>query len=128
MHRRFILAASFAVLAVPVWGGDDKAHVLQLSADQISTLLTGNTIAGTWSGSSYRQFFGEGGMTMYVPEGGRADPGRWRTNAETNAYESWWEQTGWTPYRVMMTNDGYAWVNGETLEPFEVMQGKQVNW
>ena len=49
-------------------------------------------------------------------------------NAETNQYESWWEQTGWTPYTVVMSNDGYAWVNKDKLERFEVFEGNQTSW
>ncbi len=129
MLRRQFFAACLAVLAAPALAEEDGAPVaIQLTAAQIQTLLEGNTVVGTWSGSGYKQFYGEGGFTMYVPDDGGNDQGMWRTNAETDQYESWWRMTGWTPYTVMMTNDGYAWVNGETLEPFQVFEGKQVSW
>ena len=47
---------------------------------------------------------------------------------DSNEYDSWWENTGWTSYVVMMTNDGFAWVNGDRLEPFRVLPGRQVNF
>lgn len=133
MKRRIFmtLAAISVTLATPGLAGDgsDAASVsVPLNAAQIEALLAGNTIAGTWSGSDYKQYYGEDEFTMYIPEGGGNDEGKWRVNTETDAYESWWESTGWTPYNVVATNDGYAWVNGETLEPFDVFEGKQVSW
>ena len=128
MMRRQFFALSLALLATPAMSDDAAPVSVQMSAAQIQTLLAGNTVVGTWSGTPYRQFFGDGGFTMYVPEDGGADQGMWRTNAETDQYESWWRMTNWTPYTVMMTNDGYAWVNGDTLEAFKVFKGKQVSW
>ena len=111
----------------PALAEDGAAVSVQMTAEQITALLAGNTIVGTWAGKEYKQWFSDGGFTMYIPEGGGADDGKWRTNAETDQYESWWRMSGWSGYTVMMTNDGYAWVNGDTLEPFKVYQGKQVN-
>ena len=129
MLRRHFLALGLAAIATPALAGDGGAPVtVQLTAPQIETLLAGNTIVGTWSGSGYKQYYGNDGFTMYVPDGGGEDDGKWRVNAETNEYESWWSSTGWTPYAIVMTNVGYAWVNGESLEPFQVFEGKQVSW
>lgn len=126
MKRRNLLQATLAVAllgALPV-----HAEERQLSASEIEALLAGNTVSGTWSGTPYKQYYGEGGFTMYVPEGGMPDQGRWRVNHETNQYESWWRMTNWTPYTVVETENGLAWVHGESLQPFEVLEGKQVNW
>ena len=101
---------------------------VQVSAAQIDALLRGNTIRGTWNGDPYTQFFDANGVTIYFPDGGRPDQGKWRVNAETNQYESWWERTNWTGYTIMMTNDGFAWVSRGELQPFEVFEGKQVTW
>ncbi len=130
MHRRSFITSAMSVLAVPALAGETagNAVTVQLNASQIEQLLSDNTIVGTWSGSGYKQYFGTGGFTMYVPDGGQADQGKWRTNGDTNQYESWWRMTGWTPYTVVMTNNGYAWINDEKLEPFDVYEGKQVSW
>ena len=129
MLRRYFLALPLLALALPAQAESEAAQVqIQLTAAQIDVLLAGNTTIGTWSGSGYKQFFSDGGMTMYIPDGGQPDQGRWRTNAETDQYESWWRMTNWTPYTIVMTNDGYAWVNGDKLEPFRVYEGKQVDW
>lgn len=131
MYRRAFLAlAACAGLAAPVYGGDDSDAMadpvsVQLTASQIEALLAGNTIVGTWSGSKYTQYYGPDGYTVYMPEGGQPDEGKWRVKEETDQYDSWWESTGWTPYTVVMTNEGYAWVNGDELEHFDVFAGRQ---
>lgn len=99
-----------------------------VKAYEIETLLSGNTITGTWSGSEYTQYFDPNGITVYIPEGRQPDLGRWRVNSQTDQYESWWEQTGWTPYTVIRTNAGYAWKRENGSEPFTVQQGKQITW
>ena len=127
MRRRCFIAAVLTTTlgpCLPVAAAPTSA-----TAEEISTLLTGNTIVGTWSGTRYRQYFDANGTTTYSTEGGRSDDGRWRVNQDTNEYESWLRSTGWTPYLLVHTDDGsYAWVNGDRLETFEVLTGKQIEW
>ncbi len=125
LRRTFTVIAATATLALPAGAGENTGPVVPVTAGQIEKLLAGNTIVGTWGGSDYRQYYYENGRTIYAPVGGRPDEGKWRANTETDQYDSWWEQTGWTPYTIVMTNDGFAWVNGDKLEPFRVLQGKQ---
>lgn len=101
---------------------------LAMTAPQIEALLRGNTIRGTWNGDKYTQFFDPNGLTVYFPDGGRPDQGKWRVNAETDQYESWWERANWTGYTIMITNDGFAWMSRGQMQPFEVFEGKQVTW
>jgi hypothetical protein len=125
MKRRVFMGL---LLSLPTLG-TAVAQAVQdkLTPPEIEALLSGNTIVGTWSGTPYRQYYGPDGTTLYVPEGGRADEGRWRTNEETGEYESWWRSTGWTPYALVRTEEGeYAWINGDGLEPFSVVPGRQV--
>ncbi|GAW34535.1 hypothetical protein RA2_01585 [Roseovarius sp. A-2] len=125
MKRRFLLAAIAAVTVATALPA--VAAPKRLSASEIDTLLAGNTISGTWSGTAYHQYFATDGTTLYVPDGGEDDEGKWRVNADTNEYESWWRSTGWTPYAMVRTDeDGYAWVNGDRLEPFTVQEGRQL--
>jgi hypothetical protein len=125
MKRRVFMGL---LLSLPTLG-TAVAQAVQdkLTPPEIEALLSGNTIVGTWSGTPYRQYYGPDGTTLYVPEGGRADEGRWRTNEETGEYESWWRSTGWTPYALVRTEEGeYAWINGDGLEPFSVVPGRQI--
>ncbi|PKQ13760.1 MAG: hypothetical protein CVT70_02040 [Alphaproteobacteria bacterium HGW-Alphaproteobacteria-1] len=126
MNRRSL----FALLAAPLLVASlpSGAANVRLSASEIEALLLGKTIVGTWSGTSYRLYFDADGSTLYVPEGGKPDEGRWRTNPETHEYESWWRSTGWTPYALVRTESGgLAWINGDRLEPFRVLEGRQVD-
>ena len=124
MKRRIFMGL---LLSLPALGTAAQASQETLKAPEIVSLLSGNTIVGTWSGASYRQYYAPDGTTLYVPEEGRADEGRWRTDPETDEYESWWRSTGWTPYALVRTEEGrYAWVNGDRLEPFEVVPGRQI--
>ncbi|WP_297771347.1 hypothetical protein [uncultured Roseovarius sp.] len=125
MKRRFFVGV-LGGLAIG-YGLPADADPTRVNASAIEALLSGNTIVGSWSSAPYRQFFKSDGTTIYVPDVGRPDEGRWRVNAETNNYESWWRSTGWTPYAMVRTEDGaYAWVNGDSLEPFDVLEGRQV--
>ncbi|MBE0454565.1 hypothetical protein [Roseovarius autotrophicus] len=125
MHRRSffgLLAALLLLASLPAGAAN-----VRLSASEIEALLSGNTIVGTWSGTAYRQYFATDGTTVYVPDGGKPDEGRWRTNPQTNDYESWWRSTGWTPYALVRTDAGsLAWVNGDRMEPFRVQSGRQI--
>lgn len=124
MYRRTILAcAAVASLQVaPLW-----AQAMQMTAAEIGDVLAGNTITGTWGGNAYSQFFARDGLTVYVPATGKREEGRWRVNAQTDEYESWWRSTGWIPYTMVRTGDGHAWLNGDRREPFTVKQGRQID-
>lgn len=125
MHRRLVL--SFMSAGLLTLGWPVTAQPAQMSAAEITALLSGNTIVGNWSGTDYRQFFQPDGNTVYLLGDGRRDDGQWRVNADTNEYESWWRSTGWTPYAMVRTDaGGYAWINGDQLEPFEVLSGQQI--
>ncbi len=125
MHRRTLLALTAAIALfgfVPAQAGAG-----QLAAHEIKQLLSGNTIKGVWAGSNYTEYFSPEGQAIYIPAGGAPSEGKWRANPDTNEYESWWRSTGWTPYVIVKTTDGgYAFVNGDALEPFTVLSGKQI--
>lgn len=125
MQRRVFLSLFGA--ATLMTGLVAHAETEHLRAQDIEALLSGNTIVGQWSGTAYRQFFGTDGQTIYVATDGRREVGQWRVNPQTDDYESWWRSTGWTPYAMVLSeNAGYAWVNGDRLETFELLDGRQI--
>ncbi|WP_306113140.1 MULTISPECIES: hypothetical protein [unclassified Roseovarius] len=136
LRRGFIKLATVtltaaAALVVPAGAqqtASGEAGTVQATAAQIQHLLSGNTIKGSWSGADYTQYFDQSGFTVYIEAGRPPSRGKWRVREDTDQYDSWWENTGWTPYTVMMTNDGYAWVNRGELEPFEILEGKQADF
>ena len=131
IRRNFIAFAACSTLVLPALSHAQDlpaAGTVQATAAQIDTLLRGNTITGTWGASTYTQYFDNSGFTVYIENGRPPSRGKWRVKEDTDQYDSWWENTGWTAYTVMMTNKGYAWVNGDTLEYFQVLEGKQANF
>jgi len=123
-RRTFIAGVALATLTATGAASEEK-----MTAAEILALLNGNTIIGSWSGTAYRSYYGDGGLTIYAPEGGQPERGRWRVNEETDQYESWWEHSGWTPYSVVRTDDGgYAWLHSGELQPFSVLEGRQISF
>ena len=99
-----------------------------LTAREIDTLLSGKTAIGVWAGSEYRQYFNPDGSTIYAQYGSRSALGKWRVDASTNQYESWWETSGWESWGVTQENGTYYWTgNGEKFA-FEIVNGQQLIW
>lgn len=118
LRRHLLLAALAAALPLPA-----TADERDLTAAEIDALLSGNTAVGEWGGTPYRQHFAADGRTVYIAEGRPPSPGRWRTDAEAGTYESWWEQTGWTSYRVTTDGETHYWLDGTGSHAFTVEEG-----
>ncbi|MDD9908167.1 MAG: hypothetical protein OXR62_00605 [Ahrensia sp.] len=104
-----------------------RAEPVAVSAVDIRALLSGNSAIGTWSGTPYKQYFSETGLTIYAADGSSPSRGKWRVNEQTNRYESWWEQTGWSEYGVLREGDAYFWTaRGIDPQPFRVVEGDQL--
>ena len=103
------------------------ANEVQLSASEIKALLSGNTAKGTWFGGHYRQFFESRGYTKYKPVDGPLEEGKWRVNTKTGNYESWWERSGWSNYKIVRINGQLHWKGANTEpQPFEMLPGNQL--
>ena len=63
-----------------------------LMTDEIRTLLTGNTVHGTWAGREYYSYFEANGWTTYVEPGKPSSQGRWQ--AHDDKYCSKWGEFG----------------------------------
>lgn len=125
MKRRELFITLATMMLLPVLATPAMAQ--KLSASEIEDVLAGNTIEGVWGGNRYSQYFAEDGSTVYVPNEGKRAEGRWRVDSDQGIYESWWVSTGWTPYTMVdLPDGGYAWVNGDTVETFEVVEGRQI--
>ncbi len=92
-----------------------------LTANEIETLLSDKKITGDWNGTPYTQSFAATGHTLYAAKGSPPEAGRWRVNAETDRYESFWERSGWSSYAIERDGDALYWVDGAGVRhPFEV--------
>ena len=76
------------------------AEERRLSAAEIEAALAGNTVDGNWKGTPFRQYFGTDGATVYIAEGADPSPGKWKADAQTDQYCSWWEGSGWDCYDI----------------------------
>lgn len=119
----------FALLIFIAASGLARAEEpVALSGAEIQTLLTGNTIDGTWNGRAYRQFFNENGTTLYIESGAPVSQGRWKADLEKNLYCSEWGQSGaWSCYEILSQGDAYLWRTPEgKTESFTVLIGNQL--
>ena len=106
------------------------ADPVRLTADEIRTLLAGNTAKGVWVDHEYRQYFPDYGTTYYAPKNGRSSRGRWRVNDATGEYESEWNESGfWDGYAVTREGEQLFWVgDGVPPQPFQVLEGDHLVW
>lgn len=124
MRRAIIFSIVYLLGIVPVFSGQ-----VFVKKEEIKSLLTGNTIQGTWFGEEYRQYFKPGGYTIYSPKNSQELEGKWRVNEKTDEYESWWEQSGWSKYRIIRQNGELYWLGSNTEpQPFLILPGNQLKW
>ena len=111
-----LLAAALLALVPAVPAG---AEPRKLSAGEIENRLIGNTVEGLWDGRPYKQFFDASGNTLYVEDGRQPSMGRWKADAEKDAYCSWWEVGGWSCYEVLDGGpDTIIWVSPGSGDQF----------
>lgn len=119
---RFCLAALLLLAATAAGAAERK-----LSADEIRGLLAGKTAVST-QGSPYRQYFDPNGVTLYLPEGGSEDRGKWEADETKQQYCSWWERGGWSCYDLYETEEGILWRGaGGSEYPARLLEGRQLN-
>ena len=121
-------ALAAALLLICVLGFDAKGEgPRRLSAAEIQVLLSGHTAIGM-GGDPYRQYFDADGTTIYQPEGGPPDPGKWRIDATRQQYCSWWQRGGWSCYDMFETGEGeILWRSpGGRDYPARLVEGRQL--
>ena len=101
-HLSQILVAALICAAAPA-----GADPVKLSGPAIKTLLTGNTVHGTWAGKEYWSFFGGDGWTTYRAAGGKPANGRWAASA--TQYCSTWDPGGTSCYDIYQDGDAVVW-------------------
>ncbi len=121
--------ASFAAAVLLSTTAFAVAAEIKLGADEIETLLSGNTALGEYGGSPTRQYFDAGGRTDYLPKGGNVDRGRWKAEREKDQYCSWWERGGWSCYDVLKDGETYYWAQGSDYHsPFTMTPGRKMEF
>ena len=124
-----MLKTAIALSASVLMMSSACAEPAAVTAAEIKTMLSGNSIEGTWSGDEYRQYFSASGSTTYSQRDARKTVGKWRVNEQTNKYESWWERAGWSGYGVIRDGEQLFWTSsGLEPQPFKLIEGQHVDW
>lgn len=97
-----------------------------LATDDIRTLLTGNTVHGTWAGREYFSYFEANGWTTYVEPGKPSTLGRWQAHGDKYC-SKWGEMGSESCYALEMDGDTLLWVTNEgTRYPSKILPGDQL--
>ena len=129
MIRRFFLtSAALCGVVLVSTAALALAQSSTLTADDITRLLTGNTVEGKWDGITYRSYFDPDGTTIFVSSNAEKMLGKWRVNAGSQQYETFFDAIGWTGYSVLRTDTGFAWQSKGTLYPFTVLEGRDLDF
>lgn len=105
MRKIPLLGLCLVLLAI----GYTDAAERKLEAEEIAAVLSGNTVAGLWGETAYKSYFDPSGLTIYQPEGGPPDRGKWRVDGENDRYCSHWERSGWSCYDIYQEGDQIIW-------------------
>ncbi len=116
--RRAFFVLVLTILAAPAWADEQP-----LSGAEMVAVLSGKTALGTDPASPYRQYFDPNGDTIYVPEGGEPDVGKWRVGG--GQYCSQWGGRGWDCYDMTGDGDAITWIWPSTgqLYPARLVPG-----
>ena len=122
------LPCLLTALALAAGGSPASAEEQRLTGLKIHEALAGNTVVGEWGNQPYRSYFRPDGLTIYKPDGGPAENGKWRVDEETDQYCSWWARSGWSCYNVYREGRTIIWeIPGtDTRYPSEILGGKRL--
>jgi hypothetical protein len=119
-----LLASLIAGNGSPARAEDPKP----LTGPEIATLLVGNSIEGSWGGSShFRSFFAPDGTTLYQPEGQPPEQGHWKVVGDQYCSVA---DDGDACFNLYRDGDSLIWEdpNSHARFPSNVIQGKAVPW
>ena len=105
---------SWPVLAMEV--GDAKPP----TQEQLTHLLSGNTVTGEWDGRPFIQFFSAKGITRYREGNGPASQGTWRVNSAGQYCSVWPPSSTEVCYDVLVKGRNLLWKSGDKIHPSEV--------
>ena len=117
------VASRLLALCLAAAGGLPASAAEQaLTGAEISTLLSGNSVHGTWGSTEYLSYFAADGVTLYRTERG-VDRGQWRVKGDQ--YCSTWAQSGESCYRLARDGNQLIWLTDEGKRyPSSLISGK----
>ena len=127
---RLFLAAAPMLIAALLTGAVRPvlADERPMSADEIREALAGNTVEGLWRNTPYLSYFQPNGVTLFRPEGGEQETGKWRIDKDKDQYCAWLARTGWRCYRLYRDGRTVIWETPGTEErfPSRIIPGRQL--
>ena len=128
-RRSLWLAAALSASLIAGIGSPARAEDPKpLTGAEIATLLVGNSIEGSWGGSShFRSYFAADGTTLYQPEGQPPEQGRWKVVGDQYCSVA---DDGDACFNLYRDGDSLIWEdpNSQTRFPSSVIKGKAVPW
>ncbi|QEX21670.1 hypothetical protein FRZ61_15990 [Hypericibacter adhaerens] len=100
---------------------------MRLTGAEITTLLLGNSIEGTWSGSHFRSYFSSDGTTLYQAQGEPPEQGHWRIVGDQYCSIA---DEGDACFNLYRDGQDLVWEDPRSGQRFAsaVIQGKAVPW
>lgn len=97
-----------------------------MTQEEFTQLLLGNTLIGEWAGHSYRQFFGQGGSTLYHGRDGQRSQGYWRIREDGYFCSTWPPQQIENCYKVTLAGTELLWHSGQNRYSSYIIEGNQL--
>ncbi len=119
--------AAFAVLVIA--SKSVEAQETRLTAAEIKSTISGNSIKGEWQGASYKQYFDPDGTTVYSWLGSKpAVRGKWRIDEVKDLYCSKFPSWGNACYEIYLDGDTLIYIApGNRLRlSAELLSGKHL--
>ena len=121
------IIAAFAALGIA--SISVQAKETRLTAAEIETAISGNSVKGQFRGDSYKQYFDPDGSAIYSWLGSQPTlRGKWRVDEAKDQYCSSFPQWGSACYEIYRDGDALIWVvpgSGQRL-PAELLSGKHL--
>ncbi len=93
------------------------------SQQQLSKLLSGNTLDGEWAERPFRQYFSAAGSTRYKEGSGPESIGRWRIDLSGRYCSIWPPSSHEACYEVLVEGNNIYWKAGKDFYPSQVSEG-----
>ncbi len=112
-----------AVLVVSVAAVELPNSAQTPDPQQLTGLLSGNTLEGEWAGRPYRQYFSPSGSTRYREGNGPESSGTWRVDGSGRYCSVWPPSAREVCYDVLVESDRIYWKSGKDYYPSVVIEG-----
>jgi hypothetical protein len=127
-RRGACLAALLLAFLTIGAGSPGRAQDLPpLTGPEITTLLLGNSIEGTWGASHFRSYFAPDGTTLYQAQGQQPEQGQWRIVGDQYCSIA---DEGDACFNLYRDGADLIWEDPQSGKrfPSTVIEGKAVPW